>query len=263
MPWAQGILEDCHLGKTAKGSSKGRFSDFRCALHAASIEESKTREFRLDWNHEGALALLPTASSSSPIRAGDTDRKQSGKRKAPQTRPLPRAVPREVDREAPRSAGSAVNTGLHLPQMQHRTKKKTPAAPMPLPAHIEAPSSVVPSSVPIDSGQDGEMYCTILLDRGHTKKISVGFVRVQSRKKSTFAQLRRVIESDLIPDAIPQDLKWRFLLPNLGPLGIKQESKFGALLPFLMQTSSSTSLGEGTLQRPVQITLIEAPNTML
>lgn len=102
------------------------------------------------------------------------------------------------------------------------------------------------------------MYCTVFRERGGMEgKIGLGFVRIQSRKKATFAHLRRVIEMDLVPDAIPSTWEWRFLLPTLGPLAIKQESKFGPLLPFLLQMSRADTVGNGTLQSPVQIHLVE------
>ncbi|KAL7574855.1 hypothetical protein ACA910_010691 [Epithemia clementina (nom. ined.)] len=269
MRWEQGILEDCHLGKAAKTSSKGRLAAFRCALHAASIEESKPRENRLDWNHQGnqgGLTLLPSPSSS-PDRLRKEEKKQKRKRME-----LTHSVNPEK-KEPQRTGSSSTAFGADSdPSSDVRNVATRPAS-------NEAPSSASSSNpqsegarngaiaAPVSSGSlgesdgDAELYCTVQRGReGSDQKTSVGFVRLQSRKKSTFAHLRRVIECDLVPDAIPSDWEWRFLLPNLGPLSIKQESKFGPLLPFLLQTSSADDVGEGTLQSPVHVHLVEKRN---
>ena len=242
MIWEQGILDDCHLGKTAKASSKARFAAFRCALHAASIEESKPREFRLDWNHQGASALIP---HSSPGASGDKDLKTKGKRLVEQGSS---GDQRRKARRATTTSGDSKPTNrseatARKPNSSKRTK--TPA--------------VVDSVISTDGEEeDGEMYCKVVRSRNaSTDKANIGFVRLKSRKRSTFSQLRGVIESDLVPDAIPSNWEWRFLVPNLGPLTIKQESKFGPLLPFLRKTTNPSELGDGTLKHPVEVELVE------
>jgi hypothetical protein len=105
--------------------------------------------------------------------------------------------------------------------------------------------------------------------------LEVGFVRLDSRQTATFADCREAIEEELASDgALPLHWEWRFLVPNLGPLSKKQESKFGPMLSFLKNAApppplgggvhaKNINVGVGSLQNPVQITLVDAPHVQV
>jgi hypothetical protein len=47
--WEDGLVEDYHLGKTARGAGQKRSKSFKQALQAATIESQKPIEMRMDW----------------------------------------------------------------------------------------------------------------------------------------------------------------------------------------------------------------------
>jgi hypothetical protein len=141
-----------------------------------------------------------------------------------------------------------------------------------------------------DESADGVMYCKVQREirvkaaaagcRSSTSPLStddsstvpvfvdVGFVRLDSRESATFAVCRQVIEEELASDnaSLPPEWEWRFLVPNLGPLSIKQESRFGPMLAFLNNVAvgeQRKSVGNGSLQNPVQITIVDAPHAVV
>jgi hypothetical protein len=135
-----------------------------------------------------------------------------------------------------------------------------------------------------DESADGEMYCKVqrevrvkasaAADDSSSSTspvlVDVGFVRLDSRLTATFAVCRQVIEEELASDnaALPPNWEWRFLVPNLGPLSKKQESKFGPMLAFLTNAAAYRveqlkNVGNGSLQNPVQITLVDAPQVVV
>ena len=83
---------------------------------------------------------------------------------------------------------------------------------------------------------------------------NVGFVKVASRKSSTFADARARILEDL--EILSTGREWRFYVPGLGPVSHKQETKFGGLYAFLRQTTRDQHLGDGTLLHPLKVFLV-------
>ena len=47
--WEGGLIEDFHLGKTARSAGQKRSKSFRQALQAATLESHKPIEMRMDW----------------------------------------------------------------------------------------------------------------------------------------------------------------------------------------------------------------------
>lgn len=247
LSWEQGLLEDCHLGKSARSTSKARLSEFRCAMHAASIEENKARDRRLDWNHQGQLGTL----TASPARQNNESSPRRGGSSIVFSR-VNKGIPFLGDVTA--SPQNVIFESIKQYGAQRKRKRRSEKTMTGVGRKVKSETE---NSVK-DFKLEKEMYCKVLRqEKISSKMISVGFVRVHSREKSTFAHLRRVIEQDLIPDAIPREWDWRFLVPNLGPLSIKQETKFGALLTFLHE--ACPSVGEGSLRCPIKITLVDAP----
>ena len=84
---------------------------------------------------------------------------------------------------------------------------------------------------------------------------NVGFVKLASRKLSTFADARTSILEDL--EIFSSDKEWKFFVPGLGPVSRKQETQFGGLYAFLRGTTLDKHLGEGTLLDPLKVFLVE------
>jgi hypothetical protein len=53
LAWEEGLLEEHDLGKSAKAMGRARTMMFEWALQAATAENDKPIEYRLDWNHQG------------------------------------------------------------------------------------------------------------------------------------------------------------------------------------------------------------------
>ena len=67
-----------------------------------------------------------------------------------------------------------------------------------------------------------------------------------SRQNATFAAIRRVIQSDLDDDVLP-DKQWKFYVPKLGPMSVKQEGKVGPASILLSTTKGMTEGLNGAL----------------
>ena len=89
---------------------------------------------------------------------------------------------------------------------------------------------------------------------------NVGFVKLASRKNSTFAHARRVIVQELVPDCIDADSKWKFFVPTMGPVvSLKQEESLGPLFSFLQDTTSDARVGNGSLRHPLKVIIVDSP----
>ncbi|CAJ1948639.1 unnamed protein product [Cylindrotheca closterium] len=65
--WEGGLVDDLHLGKTARSSGKLRFQAFQQALQAARIEAGKPKILRMDWNHKKLSYPSPKDRKSNPL----------------------------------------------------------------------------------------------------------------------------------------------------------------------------------------------------
>lgn len=190
---------------------------------------------------------------------------------------------------------STGNTGTSQDDVVHSTKSKSAAnvntssggrgipveqQRQPAAAAATAIAAIVPTAAQ-DESADGEMYCKVQRevrlkasaadDSSSTSPVlvDVGFVRLDSRLTATFAVCRQVIEEELASEnaALAPNWEWRFLVPNLGPLSKKQESKFGPMLAFLKNATCAVeplkNVGNGSLQNPVQVTLVDAPQVVV
>ena len=71
------------------------------------------------------------------------------------------------------------------------------------------------------------------------------------------------MESDLDDDMLPSDEKgerksWKFYVPHLGPVSMKQEGKIGPALEFLTSTTDDVQLGNGTPSNPLKVVIVDA-----
>lgn len=201
VPWYEGLAENYHLGKTAKGAGKQRFLQFQQALQAAVIEEGKPLEQRLDWNRGGE--------------------------EQPQLLPLPKQARKEKE------------DVVHLsPKKSEPKKEKKKKVKNPLFCRI-----LKKSSAEAKNNKDAS--------------VNIGFVKLSSAKRSTFADARKAIEKELVPDALPRGLKWKFHVTTLGPVSAKQEESLGPILPFLRSGIGGNTKNGGSIADPITVFIME------
>eukprot|EP00977_Amphora_coffeiformis_P000203 scaffold57_cov168-Amphora_coffeaeformis.AAC.3 len=88
--------------------------------------------------------------------------------------------------------------------------------------------------------------------------IPIGIIALPSRKRATFADVRRYIKQELT--SLPVQWAWRFWVPGSGPVSTRQESKCGSMLSFMWSNGPSRAvIGEGTIDDPVNVILVDAP----
>mmetsp|Transcript_3535 Transcript_3535/g.7146 ORF Transcript_3535/g.7146 Transcript_3535/m.7146 type:complete len:97 (-) Transcript_3535:156-446(-) len=90
---------------------------------------------------------------------------------------------------------------------------------------------------------------------------NIGFVTLSSRRSATYQHIRKAIETDLDDDCFEMvDGKrrgWKFYVPKLGPVSIKQEVKIGPVLEFLRSTTNNSLLGNGSASNPLKIVIMD------
>ena len=125
----------------------------------------------------------------------------------------------------------------------------------------------------IEQLEDGLLVCKILrrlpagaevtgITEGMEFSNNLGFITLPSRQSATFSAIRRAVETDLDDDMLPTDDKgtkkrWKFYVPKLGPMSIKQEGKIGPALEFLRSTTDDIQLGNGTAANPLKVVIMD------
>lgn len=103
--------------------------------------------------------------------------------------------------------------------------------------------------------EDSEGKPLVTTDNNSNKPCrNVGFVRLPSLKSSTFEDVRTSMFQEEIPMTSNE---WRFFVPGLGPVSLKQEQTLGPIYSFLRRTTMDKNLGDGTALRPLKIFLVE------
>mmetsp|Transcript_15921 Transcript_15921/g.33627 ORF Transcript_15921/g.33627 Transcript_15921/m.33627 type:complete len:488 (+) Transcript_15921:82-1545(+) len=259
--WDDGFIEEYDLGKVAKSGGKNRYTHFERALHVAHMEAGRPIEMRMDWNHEIVTPLPkivkqkqppPPPSNSSPTKL---EQKQQLHKKQKLSSPTP------IERLSSSSSSSAPPP----PQNNSMVNRKN---------LITAISSLNDQggANAIEPSEDGILVCKILrrlpaggicntVTEGIESSTNLGFVALPSRQSATFAAIRRAVESDLDDDMFPSDEKgrkrWKFYVPKLGPMSVKQEGKIGPALEFLKSTTEDVHLGNGTASNPLKVVIMD------
>mmetsp|Transcript_10846 Transcript_10846/g.16588 ORF Transcript_10846/g.16588 Transcript_10846/m.16588 type:complete len:418 (+) Transcript_10846:13-1266(+) len=239
--WYEGLTENFNLGKAAKHHGKKRALQFAEALKLANIELGKIVERRMDWNHPEPIRIQnPTINSNillTPEKPRRYEKKRRRKSKFKNNPKLP----------SPRNLHNAKNNILRNKCTKgcNRTNLLNTLA-----AHNE-----------FTKDGDNELYLRVMrqVDSGAT--FNIGFVKFGSKDTSTFADARQAIMSDFDPDCFADGESWKFLIPGLGPISLRQESCLGPLLQFLQKASTDTQLGDGTILRPVKVLVIKSVDT--
>lgn len=257
--WEDGLLEDYHLGKTARASGKARTSMFQQALQAATLEAGKPVEMRMDWNHTDQPQILPSpkmmkpkTKSATKSRKRKLDKEESRDSEERQASESSRLKPRgfKILSRSGGSAGPQISTRRNL-------------------AGAMETLALASSANQIEYSEDGELCCKLFKKTPISETISdpkaiinIGFVKLKSRKKCTFADARVIIQHELVPDGIAPEAEWKFFVPALGPVSTKQEISLGPMLPFLRSTTSDANLGKGSLMHPLKVIIVDSPFTV-
>lgn len=222
-------------------AGKARFEKFRQALQAALLEAGKPIEMRMNPEPEE----IPSPQMTSPKRL-------MAKKRRKRVREEGVAVELDLSR-ASKSRGfqflKASDSSLPQPQTPTTTN---------LNAVI---NSIVPKNEMLGHIEnDQELFCRIIfVDRSKTPeaRTEYGFVKLASKETCTFADVRSIIEEELMSDSV--QFSWKFLLPTLGQVSNKQETTLGPVFPILKRTFSDTKAANGSLDQPFEILIMKCP----
>lgn len=219
VPWTEGLAENYHLGRTARASGKQRGLQFQLAMQAAVIENDKPLDMRLDWNRNEELAqLLPIP-------------KKKKKRKP------------TIDAGAAHASSAVGNVSdSDESRIKQQRKKKRKSGPM----FCRIVKRAVPGSKDNSSGAS-----KVGTDE------NIGFVKLPSLKNSTFADARKAIKKNLVPEALSKRLLWQFHVSSLGPVSSKQETSLGPILPFLRSGIGGNTTNGGSIEDPITVVIFE------
>ena len=136
---------------------------------------------------------------------------------------------------------------------------------------LQQQTNKISAKIEPSSEDDSELYCKILSCQPSSPSSSseyllmnqsstiqnIGFITIPSSKKQTasFTYLRQCIQRDLDDDDVVLFRKWKFYIPNLGPMSVKQETKY--------KLQDIITLGNGTSQNPYKIVIHIPPTTTM
>ena len=334
LAWEEGLLEEYDLGKTAKAIGKTRALMFEWALQAATAENEKPIEYRLDWNHEEDATVIAAgkpqgqrssnSSISKPRTSTGTGTGISGKRISPiggEKAKKKKAVTNSKENNSEHANLSVTSSG-HLHLSKASSSASTPDAIQPTRRSIRerkpsarshedllsissqpamSPTAVLlvaekdtptrsglmnfggpksttrsslmnfggPKSSPASKSpgiRNFEIFCKICRNdqvlessfndaSAFISSSNAGFVTLPSSSSSTFADARSIMVRDLDEDCLPY--KWKFFVPYLGPMSVKQEVRYGSMLQFLNNTTHGEQFGDGTAKSPLRVFIYE------
>jgi len=241
--WEDGFLEEYDLGKVAKSGGRNRFTSFERALQVAQLEHGKPIEMRMDWNHQS-----------------DSPKPKPKKRSNSSVEELP-------EEKKPKAAASMNGLSALSSLTQTTTVRRRN-----LTATLNSFNNDEGNANEIEPSEDGVLVCKILRKLSTSDSTSsttegldfssnLGFVTLPSRQLATFASIRKAIDSDLDDDVFPLESsrgrkKWKFHVPKLGPVSVKQEEKIGPVLEFLKSTTNDAQLGTGIASDPLKVVIV-------
>jgi hypothetical protein len=244
--WDDGFIEEYDLGKVAKSGGKSRFTSFERAMHVAQLEHGRPIDMRMDWNHQDAVPppkIPKQKPSSSPPEQSQKKQKPSPSLSSGSQ---PQSLPMNGALQPRNSILNRTNLNMVIDSLRNQGGANA-----------------------IEPLEDGKLVCKILqrfpaeaecstaTESGELSK-NVGFITMSSRKCATFAAIRRAIESDLDDDVLPGKKRWKFYVPKLGPMSVKQEGEIGPALEFLRSTTDDVRLGNGTASNPLKVVIMDA-----
>ena len=239
--WDDGFIEEYDLGKVAKSGGKNRYTHFERALHVAQLEHGRPIEVRMDWNHQ-EVGPPPKIPKQKPSSSPSDQPQKKQKQQSPSFR---------------RSSSSGISGGVNRKNLNFAVDSLNDQG----------------RANAIEQLEDGVLVCKILrrlpagagctsVTEGMEFSSNLGFITMPSRQSATFAAIRRAVESDLDDDMLPTDEKgarkrWKFYIPKLGPMSLKQEGSLGNAHEFLRSTTDDMNLGNGTASNPLKVVIMD------
>jgi len=291
--WDVGIVEEYDLGKTARAMGKQRITMFENAFQAATAENDKPIAYRLDWNHQNepfsSSSLGTNIHENEKRKLADRHdcESQNAAKKARKSSKLEDecAVSENSSQSVPipqQSDGHLTNdSDMILSEADLKSQSEKNIKARHPPANIKSVSrrSAVnrtnfneankmvsrQKANAIEELEDTKLFCKVLLRRdiknchplivGGDEYTNIGFISLPSHKCATFTDVRKAISSDIDEDVLTPSTKWKFYIPKLGPMSLKQESRFFA--KFLHETTSDKRLGMGISSDPLKVIIHE------
>mmetsp|Transcript_10791 Transcript_10791/g.19856 ORF Transcript_10791/g.19856 Transcript_10791/m.19856 type:complete len:295 (-) Transcript_10791:1119-2003(-) len=256
------VLSPTNAGKAARASGKNRTLNFQQALQAATIEIAKPMEMRMDWNHTEQPQILPSPQKKK-LKVRKRSRGSAGK-----TGSTASSASEKVSRSKGKKRAKLEGAPHGFALLPDSSQDSQAPSKRNLLQALEAVGAVKHQNAKaiVESAEDGEIFLKLLkkpnIPSEETKTndnpgSNVGFVKLKSRKTSSFADARLVIQDELVPDVIPPGVEWRFFVPGLGPVSSKQEGYLGPIFSFLRRTTTDVNLGDGTLMNPLKVFIVE------
>ena len=254
--WERGLMEDYEAGKTAKSMGKNRALMFEVAFRHAVAENDKPVEMRLNWNHEeihGAPAEMNNVTAGN--RGGVTvngNEGSTGKKTASSTNGNTKK------RKKPKSEFEKGSIRRSEPGPTEKCSTEEEAKKGLEPSKKEAIANK------IESIESQRFFCKIKIlesdPYGDLREIRhgrrIGFISMPCRKTSTFADARKIMDEDLDKaDATPPPgTQWKFYMPGLGKMSLKQEKKLGSMFELLLGRKDD-SIEDGSISNPMSVTV--------
>jgi hypothetical protein len=265
--WADGLLDDYHLGRAARASGKARTKAFQQAMQAATVEAGKPIEMRMNWNHSDQPQILPSPKIAAQPKKGRKRGRDNSEEikddieeeKRQSSSSLSRSKPAKQNGSSSSTKLKSTNRGFDL-LSSSETAPSEPSQQLSSRRNLNKAIAAVAAAAanPIESSEDGDLVCKLFKKCEKASLVNIGFVKLESRKQSTFADARIGIHEQLVPDCIDPEQEWRFLVPNLGPVSSKQERTLGPMLPFLRKTTADAQLGNGSLIHPLKVIIMDS-----
>ena len=270
--WEEGMSEDYHLGKAARSAGRARSKLFQESLQVAMVEVEKPIETRMDWNHTKQPEVLPSPKPSNAKKKSKTKKKRPRDDLLDDNKKRGKATEKRATEKPSRGFE-------FLPEKKHNPPGNSETSSQENLKHaIASLSSPSGTATRIEcSSEDGEFYCRVFKNVEQSQDgafrtkpnehqggehpsdlVNIGFVRLKSRKDSTFRDARDAIQNELVPDYLPASSEWKFFVKSLGPVSKKQEAGLGPILPFLQNTTNDDQMRTGTLDDPFQIVIVES-----
>lgn len=260
--WNEGITNGYDSGKVARAVGMQRSEDFDNAYQAALVELSRPIDQRMDFNH-GDNSKVSNAGVGKNENSAKKKRNNSDDDSAEMQRPGKKRVRKKKRKD---NENSALVSDSDKAAFENKNKKADEIKSKFLRNFYGKVSSALrevdrkaleataPSKGIIpDIDSDGLCYCKIFLKEDESF-INIGFIILKSRWKSLFVEARQFMTDKL-------DLKsgWKFYVPKLGPLSMKQEKEL-RVMPFLSSTAQIVKDENGTCHRPIRLFIIQNPD---
>ncbi len=277
------------LRRSSAGGGRSNTSTKKKKKRPAAALESSSKAPSTSTLNSTTTDSQTSDNDASSIHA-DKRAKTSGKQaSSPKAGPSLVPVRRSARDRKPSRSISSPNNSMHKPSTNFvLNSTSTPDAALKRNSQSETKRSKS-SHLPIGSPRQ-RFFCSILrndnitstatsmLDpeddliriiKESTSTRNIGFITIPD-KSCTFDQAREVIEKDLdvessddaSGDCLPS--KFKFFVPNLGPMSRKQEQKFGPMLEFLSPADAedmsdnersrfAAQFGDGSKRNPLKV----------